>query len=105
MRVFDTILVVVDRLSKYGHFMAVHSPFTTRDIARIFIREVVRLHGFPRTIISDKNHIFLSNFWSKLFKALGITLKFSLTYHPQIDRQTEVVNKSLETYLRCFCFE
>lgn len=102
---YDTIFVVVDRLTKFGHFIAVHHPYSAKDIAGIFIKEVMRLHGFSRTIISDRDQVFMSTFWSELFRASGTTLKFSSAYHPQIDGQTKVLNRSLETYLRSFCFE
>lgn len=102
---YDTILVVVDGLTKFRHFIAVRHPYSAKDITGIFIKEVVRLHDFSRTIISDKDRVFISTFWSELFRASRTTLKFSSAYHPQTDGQTEVVNRSLKTYLRSFCFE
>jgi hypothetical protein len=94
------IMVVVDRLSKYAHFCTLPHPFTTSTVAHIFMDQVFKLHGMPHSIVSNRDPNFTSNFWQELFKLQGTQFHLSLAYHPQMDGQTEVVNKCLETYLR-----
>ena len=101
----DTIMVLVDRLTKFAHFIPLGHPFSAKEVAQCFIEEIVRLHGLPSFIVLDKDRFFLSQFWTELFKTVGTTLKYSMAYHPQSDSQTEVTNHCLEAYLHYFAGE
>ena len=99
---YTVIMVVVDRLTKYAHFAALKHPFTAATVAKVFIANVVRLHGIPASIVTDRDRVFLSSFWQALFQLQGTQLCMSSSYYPQSDGQTEVMNRTLEQYLRCF---
>jgi len=98
---FSVILVVVDRFTKYAHFIPIRHPYTASSIAQSFMDNVVKLHGLPKTIVSDRDTVFLSHFWTTLFKLYKVDLHFSTAYHPQSDGQTERINQCVEMYLRC----
>jgi len=101
-RGFTTVLVVVDRFSKGIHFGALPTQFSTFKVASLFMDTVCKLHGFPRSIISDQDPIFISSFWKELFKMSETMLRMSTAYHPQTDGQTEVMNRTLEKNLHSF---
>jgi transposase InsO family protein len=101
----DVILVVVDRLTKYAHFIPLAHPYSVQKVATLFMDTIIKLHGPPTVIVTDRDRIFLSKLWQEIFSALQISLHFSTSYHPESDGQTEQVNQCMEQYLRCMAFE
>ncbi|KAL4379294.1 hypothetical protein GQ457_02G032210 [Hibiscus cannabinus] len=97
----DSVWVIVDRFTKCAHFLPVHTTYTYDKLAELYIREIVRLHGVPKSIVSDRDPKFTSRFWESLHTALGSRLNFSTSYHPQTDGQSERVIQVLEDMLRC----
>ena len=91
---------VVEKFSKMTNFIPCYKTSDPTHIANLFFKEIVRLHGFPKSIISDRDTIFIGHLWSTLWKKLSTKLSFSSYYHPQIDGQTKVVNISLGNILR-----
>ena len=87
-RQHDSIMVVVDKLRKVAHFILVKSMHAIDDVAKIFMREIFKLHGFPKAIVSDRDVKFTSNFWKGLFAYLATNMNFNTSYHPQTDGQT-----------------
>ena len=90
-RKHDSIWVVVDRLTKSAHFLLVRTDYSLDKLAELYIGEIVRLHGIPVSVISDRDPRFTSRFWEKLQEALDTRLNFSITFHPQMDGQLERV--------------
>ena len=95
-----TIIVVVDRFSKYATFIPATKDCNAEETARLFLAHVVKYWGVPKIIVSDRDSRFTGRFWTELFKLLGTELNFSTSFHPQTDGQTERVNALLELYLR-----
>jgi hypothetical protein len=96
----DAIMVVVDKLSKSTHFIPVNSTCKAIDVTQVFMKEIFKLHGMPKEIMSDRDTKFTSNFWKSLMVGLETKLLFSTAYHPQTDGQTKRVNQILEDMLR-----
>ena len=101
----DAIWVVVDRLTKSAHFIPVRTDFSLDKLAELYVSQIVRLHGVPISIVSDRDPRFTSRFWKKLQEALGTKLHFSTAFHPQTDGQSERIIQILEDMLRCCILE
>jgi hypothetical protein len=99
------IMVVLDRLSKYSHFCALQHSFNSSTATQFFMDNILKLYGMPHSIVYDCDPTFTITFWQELFRLQGTQLHLNTSYHPQTNGQTEVVNKCLETYLRCFLYD
>ena len=92
----DAVWVIVDRLTKSAHFLVVWMTFTLERFRWLYIREKVRLHGVPLSIVSDRDPRFMEHFWKSFQKAMGTRLIMSTTFHPQTDGQSERTIQVLE---------
>jgi hypothetical protein len=85
---YNTIMAVVDRLTNYAHFIPMKSDYTSKSVDEAFMHNIVKLHGMPKSIVSDRDKVFTSAFWQHLFKLQGTSFAMSSAYHPQSDGQT-----------------
>ena len=98
-RKHDAVWVIVDRLTKSTHFLAVRMTFTLEEFCRLYIREIVRLHRVSVSIVSDRDPRFTAHFWKSFQKAMGTQLSMSTAFHPQTDGQSERTIQILEDML------
>lgn len=99
---YDSILVIVDKLTKYAYYIPYMESSDAKDLAYMFFKTVIAQHGLPTKIISDRDKLFTSNFWKCLMETMRIKQNLSTAFHPQTDGQTEIMNQILEQYLRCY---
>jgi hypothetical protein len=97
----SVILTVVDRFNKYCHFIPLAHPYSTETVAQAFFSDIVRLHGVPQSMVSDREPVFMPNFWRELMRLLGTKLHMTTAFHPQSDVQSEAANRVIIMYLRC----
>jgi hypothetical protein len=97
----SVILTIVERFSKFAHFIPLGHPYSVASVGKAFFDNIVRLHGFPSSIVSDRDLVFTSHLWTELFCLLGTRLCVSSAFHLQTDGQSEVTNKIITIYLRC----
>ena len=96
----DAVWVIVDRLTKSAHFLAVRMTFTLEEFCQLYIREIVRLHGVPVSIVSDRDPRIMAHFWRSFQKAMGTQLTMSIAFHQQINGQSKMTTQILEDMLR-----
>ena len=100
---YDAILVIVDRLTKMAHYVPVKTTLTAEQLAEVLIDVLVRYHGLPDSIVSDRGSLFTSHYWSALCHFLSVKRRLSTAFHPETDGQTERQNSTMEQYLRAYC--
>jgi IS30 family transposase len=96
----DSIWVIVDRATKTAHFIILHTTYSIQDYAELYVDQIVRLHGIPKTIFSDRGTQCVARFWEQLHESSGTNLNRSSSYHSQTNGQTERVNQIVEDMLR-----
>jgi len=101
--VYDSILVIVDRCTRWAMYIPVNKTITASELAQVFYSKWVAMYGLPDGIVSDRGSVFTSDYWSALAFETQITRRLSTAFHPQTDGQTERQNQVLEAYLRCYC--
>ena len=101
----DAIWVIVDRLTKLAHFLFIQQGDSLDKLARLYVAEIVRLHGVPLSIVLNRDPRFTSHFWESLQKAMGTKLHFSTAFHPQTDGQSERTIQTLEDMMRASVLE
>jgi transposase-like protein len=99
MKHHDSIIVVVDKLTKETHFILVKITHKATNIAKNYMKELARLHGVPKKIVSDRDPKFTSNFWKGLFKGFGKNLNLSTVYHPESDGPNRIIEDMLRMYV------
>lgn len=97
--------MVVDRFTKFAYSITLTHPFIASRVDGLFMQNVFKLHGLPRSIVSNRDSVFLSSIWKSLFSIQGLSLNFSLAYHPESDGQMEILNRCLDGYLRCYAVD
>lgn len=98
----DGIWTIIDHFNKQAHFIPVRKKISADQMARLFMQHIFKYHGMPKSIVSDKDPRMTSLFWKGLFENMGTTLKFSSTFHPQIDGQSEQANSTALDLLKCY---
>ena len=97
---YDTILVLVDRLTKYTHFVPCKATLTAKQLGFLVLDRLIRYYGIPKVFVTDRDKLFTSAYWRTLVGQMGIHHKLSSAFHPETDGQTERTNQTLEAYLR-----
>src|ERR1700761_3591304 len=99
---FNNVLVIVDKLTKYGIFIPTQTTITAEGTARLVFDEIISRYGIPRSLVSDRDSRWTSGLWEHICEIMGMKRALTTSYHPQADGQTEILNQTLETALRCF---